>query len=1038
MSSSLASAVHAPPLEARIHHTRPNPQLPTPTDEHTDTLPPSYASLPRAPHSSQYMSSPRAATIDSHAEKQALRDAQRRMDSEVERNRGHLSPTRLPPESIDPRESASLHDGQDNRPPNGTGNSNSHSGSNSTGSRGGGSSIRGPATAGGSPHPRTSTNSRRESQDQQSVAGGASTTGRLSTDNLQVGHRGLLPSGLDVQDALAKCEDPTLGWSLHFWVTLADPLTQHVFFANPASGQCSWDPPVGAFVVPRSPEGEWWELADSTRSNRSYYYNTLTGKTQWTRPGGSAFVIPLGLIQASCTLTPTIVIMRLTSLQRNALPARPKNNSNARLATSASTSRLPTIPDPTTPSRERHYTTQSVQTTPSKTPSEGIPIPLYSPAPSHNAMPTTPSSSRIFENGYANGNSHNGVPDSPMSMPSTSPQKPQFHTTLRSLPVLEETESHTGSLTTAGEGGTGSGSDADRSDNGLGTSGWWDKRRSKAWGRKKSTESRDKGKGKTPSRALSGDRLQTSTTSNSNNPTAVSPSKVSAVLNSVSANLPKDMPLEPIYVETPGQASMRTKRMSTGLHPLLPLEITSQIQSFQKDDFSRKYFAIKRTGFLRTRIPVDRIMEWQRSPITSSLLVLSDKSLNKEAVKSFKVIQHVMGERDRGVEGARPTQAGSSGLALNSSLRGQGSASGEESGQAGELGVRPGLNQSVRNFGGSDAGGQQARSEKILVLEEIRWLIQLAVAQVEMRDEVYSQVVKQLTRNPDHDSVVLGFQLVCVFVNAFGPTKNFEPFVKNFLEKHLSDQRDGIGIMAKYSMTKIEALSTKGGRAKSLTVGEIEHASDAAFYPSIYGESLARIMDLQKKSYPQLKVPVVLPFLADGILALGGMESEGVFRVPGDGDCVAELKSRMDRGHYQLKGIDDPHVAASLFKLWLRELEEPIIPTTLYNDALLASRSYAEVFDIVQRLPLYNKRVLVFVVSFVQMFLKADVVKQTKMGPLNLALVLAPNILRTTSDSLVTVFTNSSFEAKFILQLLENMKPGEIDPDYVPIHGLGE
>ncbi|WVQ70683.1 hypothetical protein IAR50_000205 [Cryptococcus sp. DSM 104548] len=1036
MAYSAASAGHAPPLEAPIQHSTHNPQLPTPTDEHCDHLPPSYASLPRTPHtpSSQHMSSPPAATIDSHAEKQALRDAQKRIDSEVERNRGHVSPSRLPPESIDPRESASLHDGQDNRAPNGVTHSASQSGSNSTGShagsRGEGNSIRGPATAGGSSHPCTSMNSQRGSQDQQSVAG--STTGRASTDNLQVGHRGLLPSGLDVRNALATCEDPTLGWSLHFWVTLADPLTQYVFFANPASGQCSWDPPVGAFVVPRSPEGEWWELADSTRSNRSYYYNTLTGKTQWTRPGGSAFVIPLGLIQ------------------RNALPARPANmgNNNARLATSASTSRLPTIPDPTTPSRERHYTTRSAQTTPSRASNGGIPIPLYSPAPSRNGMPTAPSSSRIFEDGFANGNGLNGVPDSPMSMPSTSPQKPQLQplrggvansTTFRSLPVLEETESQTGSLTTAGEGGTGSGSDADRSDNGLG-GGWWDRRRSKAWGRKKSNEGKEKGKGKAPiSRTASGDRLQMSTSSSNLARIADrSPSKISAVIGSVSKDLPQDMPVEPIYVEIPGQVSMRAKRMSTGLHPLLPLEITSQIQSFQAGDFSRKYFATKRTGFLRTRIPVDRIMEWQKSPITSSLLVLSDKNLNKEAVKTFKVIQHVMGERDRGVEGARPTQAGSSGLALNSSLRGQGSASGEDSSSAGELGVRPGLNQSVRNFGGSDAGGQQARSEKILVLEEIRWLIQLAVGHVEMRDEVYSQVVKQLTRNPDHDSVVLGFQLFCVFVNAFGPTKNFEPFVKNFLEKHLDDQRDGIGIMAKYCMAKIETLSTKGGRAKSLTVGEIEHASDAAFYPSIYGESLTRIMDLQKKSYPQLKVPVVLPFLADGILALGGMESEGVFRVPGDGDCVAELKSRMDRGHYQLKGIDDPHVAASLFKLWLRELEEPIIPTALYNDALIASRSYADVFDIVQRLPLYNKRVLVFVVSFVQMFLKADVVKQTKMGPLNLALVLAPNILRTTSDSLVTVFTNSSFEAKFILQLLENMKPGEMDPDYVPVHGSVE
>ena len=48
-----------------------------------------------------------------------------------------------------------------------------------------------------------------------------------------------------------------------------------MFFACPASGQCSWDAPVGAMIVPRMPEGEWWELADASRGNRCYYYSQL-------------------------------------------------------------------------------------------------------------------------------------------------------------------------------------------------------------------------------------------------------------------------------------------------------------------------------------------------------------------------------------------------------------------------------------------------------------------------------------------------------------------------------------------------------------------------------------------------------------------------------------------------------------------------------------------------------------------------------------------------------------------------------------------
>lgn len=55
---------------------------------------------------------------------------------------------------------------------------------------------------------------------------------------------------------------------------------------------------------------------------------------------------------------------------------------------------------------------------------------------------------------------------------------------------------------------------------------------------------------------------------------------------------------------------------------------------------------------------------------------------------------------------------------------------------------------------------------------------------------------------------------------------------------------------------------------------------------------------------------------------------------------------------------------------------------------------------------------------------------------LTVALVLAPNILRTTSEHLVTVYTNAAFESKFILQLLEHLEPGDVDPEFVPVHAV--
>lgn len=93
-------------------------------------------------------------------------------------------------------------------------------------------------------------------------------------------------------------------------------------------------------------------------------------------------------------------------------------------------------------------------------------------------------------------------------------------------------------------------------------------------------------------------------------------------------------------------------------------------------------------------------------------------------------------------------------------------------------------------------------------------------------------------------------------------------------------------------------------------------------------------MSRQAALYPAEKVPIILPFLAQGILALGGPETEGLFRIPGDSDQVAMVKDRIDRGRYELDDIDDVHVCGSLFKLWLRELQEPLIPGDRYATAL--------------------------------------------------------------------------------------------------------
>ncbi|KAH9027334.1 hypothetical protein EDB85DRAFT_1868393, partial [Lactarius pseudohatsudake] len=71
-------------------------------------------------------------------------------------------------------------------------------------------------------------------------------------------------------------------------------------FACPATGQVSWDPPVGNFVkhrpgLPHSENGQLWEISDESRGGIPYNHHTKSGETVWEKPDG--FVIPLTVLQ---------------------------------------------------------------------------------------------------------------------------------------------------------------------------------------------------------------------------------------------------------------------------------------------------------------------------------------------------------------------------------------------------------------------------------------------------------------------------------------------------------------------------------------------------------------------------------------------------------------------------------------------------------------------------------------------------------------------------------------------------------------------
>ncbi|KAI0256424.1 hypothetical protein BJV78DRAFT_1273252 [Lactifluus subvellereus] len=744
-------------------------------------------------------------------------------------------------------------------------------------------------------------------------------------------------------------------WGSHFWVTLVDPQTQASFFACPATGQVSWDPPVGNFVLPPSENGEWWEIGDESRGGIPYYYHTKTGETVWEKPEG--FVIPLTVLQNTAlgrrlsksfsSTTDQAPPSRSTGQEQRPVAHRSRSYTKeargsvqapGRLHSSASGPVASSKKSPNAPPVRRNLTADSHYTTPTRLAPALPPI----PGSEASAPPTPTPSYRSF-------------------VPPRSPPQSLGAAVER----LARTPPHSP--------GTVSGVSKKSSESGYGSA-------------PESAPVKPKVKIEAPEKGLAPRvAARPSLSTPTKRPTVAGKEIGRPVLN-MHATLQLS-PVKarsaraPILIEVPPlSTSARTiKTLSTGAHPILPQDLASDIQQFVESEFAQQYFATHRTGFIfKRKVPVGQMMTWQRGPLTAPLLNLA-RQLHKDAVRTFRAVQRLMGDSEKGATAAPHTPR----------------------------------------------------------LEEARWLLGEGLTYGELRDEIYCQVMKQLTHNPNPESTFRGWQLLCVLLVTFPPSKNFEPYLHAFLSQRTAITEGRLDVLAKHCLKRLAAIAKKGPRGKPPTLAEIETASDAAFNPSTFGEPLDAVFRLQERTYPTQKVPIVLPFLADGVLALGGTKAEGIFRVPGDSDAVAALKMRLDRGSYTLEGVDDPHVPASLFKLWLRELVDPLVPSEMYNDCIAFANDAEACCTAVERLPTANRRVVLFVISFLQLFLDERVLAVTKMTSVNLALVMAPNLLRCGSNSMAVVFNNAQYEQAFVHNLLLHLKCGEIDPQYAPSHGLG-
>jgi hypothetical protein len=137
--------------------------------------------------------------------------------------------------------------------------------------------------------------------------------------------------------------------------------------------------------------------------------------------------------------------------------------------------------------------------------------------------------------------------------------------------------------------------------------------------------------------------------------------------------------------------------------------------------------------------------------------------------------------------------------------------------------------------------------------------------------------------------------------------------------------------------------------------------------------------------------------------------------------CSDEPLNRPDSEHELLRNITDPHLPASLLKLWYRELHEPLIPDEFYEECIACCTQPDRCVAIIEQLPRINRLVFTYLIRFLKVFAAAENVAVTKMDSNNLSMVMAPNCLRCKSDEPKVIMENTKKEMQFLRTLIQHL-----------------
>lgn len=203
------------------------------------------------------------------------------------------------------------------------------------------------------------------------------------------------------------------------------------------------------------------------------------------------------------------------------------------------------------------------------------------------------------------------------------------------------------------------------------------------------------------------------------------------------------------------------------------------------------------------------------------------------------------------------------------------------------------------------------------------------------------------------------------------------------------------GEYARYYVILLEAQAEyhrKSLSALEAAIPNILKDQDSWVEKPAFGTTLEEHL---KKSNREIALPLEACVM---MLLETGMREEGLFRIAAGASKLKKLKAALDCSTSQLEEFySDPHAVAGALKSYLRELPEPLMTFSLYDEWIQASnisdsdKRLQALWVTCDNLPKAHKANFRYLVKFLAKLAQESEVN--KMTPSNIAIVLGPNLL---------------------------------------------